>query len=364
MEEDPETIACKNFEEILKSDEENHYYDPVTVNIKINNLKELIEANKLLKILKTVRQVDELGRTTDEHGKTTIELNSRRHRPGYKRVQFKKKSTFPQKDGTQLVLTETPNEINVEITENLHPNSRTQLKNLVVLIQNLTEADSKVEYTPSEEGGLIATLHIKNVDEEKRGQSMRQLYRNLSVSLSERLKEVEKERRANVMGFLEDISHYGKQLIDPLGLEKLQKDIEAAYFTRELLGVLSIKIRTKNHPNGIPIPEIWSNRKSDVAMARAIGMYVMRKALKLSTTEIGRRFGYPGMPKNHATVILACKEKGGNKQFNPNTGRIKPTDYSARNNGGLKYSVEELVNDALEKYISVHPDRAKNLIMI
>src|SRR4030043_1469093 len=207
-------------------------------------------------------------------------------------------------DGNLLVLTETPNGVDVEITENLKPDSRTNLKNLVTLVKHLTGNSSDVREEYSETNGLKVTMHVPNIDEKICKQSIEQIHRNISVGLIKKMEDIEKQRRADVNRLVYDIKHYKNMPLDLGYLDKLKEEEIRSNFTRELLDIISTKIRTKKFPKGVPIYEILGNKWSGgISVAREIGMYVIRKALKLSTPEIGKIFGYVGQPKNHTTVV-------------------------------------------------------------
>jgi len=357
------------------------YGEPVTITIEgVKGEAGTLEVYKVLKTLKVVRRVDELERKL-EKGKAIVRVTSRRIIREYTPPQTTEESSYPIDEGNRLVLTETPDGIDVEIVEDLRPSSRAYVRNLAKLIQNLTGNKSKPapEYIKDSKlnDRLKVTMHVPTADEETCKQSLEQLKRNLSLTLARKLTIIERDSMAGALSVLEDVCHYNREQRAPRKLRisrervklayftrDLQKKAELAYFTRELFGVLNAKIRTENHPYGVSVSEILSNKKPpDVVMAKAVGMYVMRKALpELGTIEIGRRFGHPKHSKNHTTIILATKEKGGKRQFDPDEGRIKPSDYSTRSNGSLKYSVEELVEDALEKYKSAHPERLRVLM--
>lgn len=355
-----EELTSEEIIEILGYNKKNPYCKHVTVTVEGKGKEGAREASKLVEMMKRLREVKVADNTT-EKGKTTTRLYARRKRCKHIPSKTEKETRFPTNDGNLLVLTESLGGINVTITEDTRPNSRTTLKNLVLLIRYLTDSNPEVHYEnlgDVENERLTAIFHIRTLDRETAKQRIRQIYENLCVSLLKKLEDVEKQRRANIPSLLDDIRHYKGLPVNPLeaitslindiqrydGLalshlevEKLKEDILLGYFTRALLGTVSARIRTDKHPNGVAVSEIMSKRKSrDVAMARIIAMYVMKKAYpKLSSSDIGRIFGPPGEPKNHATVLLATKERGERKNFDPEAGNIRPSDYSLRKNDGM-----------------------------
>jgi len=262
-----------------------------------------------------------------------------------KQKQKTAQTSFETEDAMLLKLSEEKDgTITSKLEEDLElaPSGTSNLEKLVRIFGIMTSVeDIKTEYVfdkRGEEKRLTATLKLRGIKKfkslEKALLQEKLLYRKLQASLFQKMKKVERERRADPQSLQDEIVYF-TNLLDTY--EEMKKLTKLTYFLKELYGVIQLK--------GVTRQQILSSKKSrSIAKNRHTIMYILKNKFPwLSSTMIAKIMSEPGKKsKNHATVLSAFKLF----KYAENRVGIRPSQYEKVEDA------RELYEDAIKKYRS------------
>jgi len=231
----------------------------------------------------------------------------------------------------------------ISLKENLEREGENILGGLMNLLRTWTDArELSSNHLTKPDGEIIGTEVIMQVkelrhvtDSEEKLLAQIKLYQNMQKSLSELIKEMEKNRKLDPQKFLDEIQFYTN--FGEVDLKKLEKQTKLACFLREVYGIIETE-------NNVTVDMVKSNLKSRaIAANRHALMFLCRNKFPwVSSSDLGRVFSrYGAPPKNHATVLMACK------RFNIRTKGIKVKDYPNE-----EYSAKDLLYDAEKRHLA------------
>jgi len=321
---------------------------PITITLESSGKQGVLEIESFLKVLEILRSVNYLEQNINEK-KQKVKAEIKKERKQYDPITLFRKE--PEKVDAykcmggmilQLSYNKKTNLIQAKLREDLSREGESYFEQFLGLLQTWTvlkELEIKPLVRKGEEVGSRAVFGITELKKltSLEGKLLGEitLYQNMQKSLSELVKGIEKNRKLNPQRFLDEIQFYTN--FGGLDLKKLEKQTKLAYFLREAYGIVEAE-------NNVTIDMVKSNLKSRaIAANRHALMFLCRNKFSwLSSSTIGIVFSnYGARPKNHATVLMACK------LFNTRVKGIKVKDYP--NEG---YSAKDLLYDAENRYLA------------
>ncbi len=319
---------------------------PIQLTITGEGDKGMQEIELFLSTLNKLREIRELGEVNKvlNHKNPVVEVEILR-KTGYYNPKTLKPDTqkYEVPKGMILkILNKGEGGVEMRLSEDLSGGKTSVIRELINVLGIWTDfRELSDDYLRDCNGGIGSkkVLRINKIkpvtDLEEKLLAEIKLYQNMQKSLFKTMKKVERKIKLNPKELLDDIQFY-TNLWD-VDIEKLEKRTKLAYFLREIHGIMKAE-------NNVTIEIVKSNLKSmEIAANRRALMFLCRNKFPwLSSSNIARVFSkYGEPPKNHVTVLVACKK------FNTEVSGIEIENYPNE-----KYSAKDLLYDAENRHLA------------
>ncbi len=317
---------------------------PIQLTISGKGDKGKQELGSFLEILEKLRHVKYLGGLINDETQI-VETELTREKTNYN--PYSKTDDWIEKykaeGGLILQILNKKGVIKVNLKEDLERGGENILGGLTKLLKIWTDAEElSFESLRKPNGEIIGAeivMQIKKLNHvtnlEKTLLKQITLYQNMKESLFKTMKEIKKQRKLNPKRLLDDIEFYTNFSSD--NLKELERMTKLTYFLRDVYSIMETE-------NNVTIDMVKSNLKSrKIAANRHALMFLCRNKFPwLSSSNIGIVFSnYGARPKNHATVLMACK------LFNTRVKGVEVKDYPNE-----EYSAKGLLYDAENRHLT------------